>query len=659
MGQHSSRRNGLSGWFGSVRIGSSANVREQERTMKAKESKRYLSGLVLGALGVVYGDIGTSPLYALRECFHWSHDLAPTRDNVMGVLSLIIWSLIIIVSVKYISFVLRADNRGEGGILALMALAFQDRKTASPRSSRGMMITLGVFGAALLYGDGMITPAITVLSAVEGLEVATPVFDPYTIPITVCVLVGLFSFQRIGAGKVGIMFGPITLVWFISIALLGLRGIAQAPEICLAIAPSHAVRFFVQNGWPGFVVLGSVFLAVTGAEALYADLGHFGMRSIRLAWFWVALPALVLNYLGQGALLLHVAGAAENPFYRLAPSWAIIPLVILATVQAVIASQALISGAFSLTMQAIQLGYLPRIPIDHTSSSEKGQIYIPHVNWALMLACIGLVIGFGSSSNLAAAYGIAVTLTMLITTALFYCAARYVWKWSAWKAGPICLLFFVVELAFFGANLLKVFHGGWFPLVIGAGLFTVMSTWKTGRAILAEKLRASSVPFDLFLQDVLKRPPLRIPGTAVFMSGNPGVTPLALLHNLKHNKVLHQRVIVLTILTEEIPHVDRAHRVKVEVIREGFYRVTGSYGFMQDPSVPELLECCASYGLKFKPHDTTFFLSRETIIPTHAPGMAVWRERLFAVMSRNAQHATAFFRLPANRVVELGMQVEF
>ena len=628
-------------------------------TTNPKQSNRYFFGLILGALGVVYGDIGTSPLYALRECFHGAHAIVPDHDNILGVLSLIVWSLIAIVSVKYLAFVMRADNRGEGGILALMALAFPDRKTSRGNPAPTLLISLGVFGAALLYGDGMITPAMTVLSAVEGLKVATPVFDPYIIPLSVCVLIGLFSFQHIGTGKVGIMFGPITLIWFVVIAVLGIRGIILAPEICRAVIPTYGIHFFVQNGWSGFVVLGAVFLAVTGAEALYADMGHFGKRPIRWAWFFLVLPSLLLNYLGQGALLLHSSGAAENPFYRLAPGWALYPLVILATAQAVIASQALISGAFSLTMQAIQLGYAPRIPIDHTSSSEKGQIYIPHVNWALMLACIGLVLGFGSSSNLAAAYGIAVSLTMVVTTLLFYFAARRLWSWSRWKAGVISVIFIAIELAFCGSNLLKILHGGWFPLVVGAGIFTLMSTWKTGRAILSEKLRASSLPYDLFLQDVLKRPPLRIPGTAVFMSGNPGVTPIALLHNLKHNKVLHERVVVLTIVTEEIPHVDPSQRVKVEHLREGFYRITGSYGFMQDPSVPELLESCEAHGLKVKPQETTFFLSRETIIPTRAPGMAIWRERLFAIMARNSQHATAFFRLPANRVVELGMQIEF
>jgi KUP system potassium uptake protein len=618
--------------------------------------RRYQAGLMIGALGVVFGDIGTSPLYALRECFHGPHAVAPTPANVLGVLSLIFWSLCIIVSIKYLTFVMRAGNKGEGGILALMSLAFPERKARQKRFD--LLITFGVFGAALLYGDGMITPSITVLSAVEGLEVATPLFKPYILPITVAILIGLFSFQHIGTSRVGKIFGPVTLLWFLAIAALGISGIVQAPAVCTSINPWHAVRFFIENGWMGFVVLGAVFLVVTGAEALYADMGHFGIKPIRLGWFILVFPSLLLNYLGQGALLLSDPTAAENPFFNLAPQWALYPMVILATMAGVIASQALITGVFSLTMQAIQLGYFPRLEIKHTSSDERGQIYLPQVNWALMLACIGLVLGFGSSSNLAAAYGIAVTLTMVITSLLFYHAARHVWHWSIWKAGLLCGSFLLLELAFCGANFLKIAHGGWFPLVMGLGVYTLMSTWNTGRRLLRDKLQASSLPYNQFLADVLKRKPMRVAGTAIFMAGNPEGTPIALLHNLKHNRVLHERTVVLTIATDEVPHVEPDRRIQVEFLQDGFYRVIGHYGFMEEPSVSEVLQACEAKGLKFKPAEVTFFLSRETIIPTKHPGMAIWRERLFAIMSRNAQHATAFFRLPANRVVELGMQVE-
>jgi KUP system potassium uptake protein len=617
---------------------------------------KYQSGLVLGALGVVYGDIGTSPLYALRECFYGSSRVPVTHDNILGVLSLFFWSLMIIVSVKYLLFVMRANNKGEGGDLALLALAFPDRE--NPTRGTGYAILLGVFGAALLYGDGMITPAVSVLGAIEGLTVATPVFQDYIVPITVLIIVGLFSFQRIGTGTVGSIFGPIMLVWFVVISILGIRGITNAPEVLLAFNPLYGIRFLVTNGWIGFVVLGAVFLCVTGAEALYADMGHFGIRPIRRAWFWFVFPALLLNYLGQGALLLKNPAAAANPFYFLAPSWAIYPLVLLATAAAVIASQALISGAYSLTMQAIQLGYFPRLVIQHTSHAEKGQIYMPQVNWTLMVMCVGLVVGFRTSSNLAAAYGIAVTLTMSITTILFFFAAQRLWGWSAWLAGLVCSVFLVIEVAFLSANGLKIAHGGWFPLVVGAVIFTLMSTWKTGRKILRAKLAASSLPYDLFLDDVKANPPVRVPGTAVFMSGSAEGTPMALLHNLKHNKVLHERVVILTVATRDVPFVGEAERVKLQKSEHGFYRIVGYFGFMEEPDVPRLLWLCEKEGLDFKPEQTTFFLSRETIIPTKMPGMTLWREGLFAAMSRNAQHATTFFRLPANRVVELGMQVE-
>lgn len=620
--------------------------------------RRYQTALVVGALGVVYGDIGTSPLYALRECFNGPHAIAATHGNVLGVLSLIFWSLILIVSIKYLTFVLRADNNGEGGILALMALAFPEAKRRSCTGRKAWFIALGVFGAALLYGDGMITPSITVLSAVEGLEVATDQLKPFIVPITIVILIVLFAFQKHGTGRVGNVFGPITFLWFLAIGLIGIPAIVQMPSVLGAFNPWHAVTFFEMNGGHGFVVLGSVFLCVTGAEALYADMGHFGRKPIQLAWFSIVLPALILNYLGQGALLLKTPGAAVNPFFRLCPGYLLYPLVALATAASVIASQALITGAFSLTMQAIQLGYSPRMQIDHTSATERGQIYMPKINWALMLACIGLVIGFESSSNLAAAYGIAVTLTMGITTILFYFATRNLWNWSRLKAGSLCGLFLCIELAFFGANLLKIAHGGWFPLLMGAVIYTLMSTWKTGRAILGKRLRAGILPLTMFLEEIKHSPTQRVKGTAVFLSGNPDGTPLALMHNLKHNKVLHQQVVIMNLQTVEIPHVNPKERIHIEALEGNFYKVLGKFGFMEDPDILQVLALCKKEGLDLREESTTFFLSRETIIATPRPGMFMWRERLFSFMSRNAQSATVFFRLPPNRVVELGMQVE-
>ena len=619
---------------------------------------RYLAMLTLGALGVVYGDIGTSPLYALRECFSGPHPLPPTRSNVLGVLSLIFWSLLLIVSLKYLTIVLRATNKGEGGILALMALAFPKRSLGASRR-RALLIGLGVFGAALLYGDGMITPAISVLSAVEGLNVATPAFEHFVIPITVFTLIVLFAAQSRGTGRVGAVFGPVMVLWFISLALLGVRGILKAPEVLRSLNPWLGLEFLMHSGWTGFVVLGAVFLAVTGAEALYADVGHFGVRPIRIAWFGLVLPGLFLNYLGQGALVLHDPKSIENPFYLLAPHWALYLLVALATAATVIASQALISGAFSLTIQAIQLGYLPRMAVKHTSSTERGQIYLPHVNWALMLAAIGLVLGFRSSSNMAAAYGIAVTLTMLSTTVLFFFAARRLWGWSVWQAAAVCSLFLVVETAFFAANLLKVFNGGWFPLAMGLAIFLLMTTWKKGRELVWNKLRPASLPLEMFLDEMERnRKVPRVPGTALFMTANPEGTPIALLHNLKHNKVIHERNLILTILTDEVPQVDAAKRLEVEKLAAGFQRIVAHYGFMEEPNVPELLANAPLVGEPINIHRTTFFLSRETILPTRSGSMTRWRQWLFAVMSRNAQSASSFYRIPAGRVVELGMQVE-
>ena len=623
------------------------------------QSRSRLAGLTLAALGVVYGDIGTSPLYALRECFDKDHGVEPTRAHVMGILSLILWSLILIVSIKYIVFVMRADNKGEGGILALMALAFPEARPGRTGARLcAFMVGMGLFGSALLYGDGMITPAVSVLGAVEGLDVATPKLGPYVVTISVIILVGLFSCQRAGTGTVGRVFGPIMLVWFFLISGLGIAGILKEPAVLGAINPIHGFRFLFHGGWVGFVVLGSVFLAVTGGEALYADMGHFGARPIRLAWFIVVLPSLMLNYFGQGALLIQHPEAAVNPFYKLAPTWSLYPLVGLATAAAVIASQALISGAFSLSMQAIQLGYLPRLQIDHTSAQERGQIYMPQVNWTLMVAAVALVIGFQTSSNLAAAYGIAVTLTMMATTVLFYFVTHRLWNWPLWQSIAVSGTALIIEGSFFGANALKILHGGWFPLLIGVILFTIMTTWKTGRRLLWNRIRDAALPVDQFLGSLDRREPMRVKGTAVYLAGNSDGTPIALLHNLKHNKVLHERVIFLTILVAEDPRVRREDRVQIEELRHGFWRIRARFGFMEEPNVMEVLRLCDGMGLQIKEQEVTFFLSRETIIAVKKSGMMLWRERLFALLSRNAQSATTFFRLPAGRVVELGMQVE-
>jgi KUP system potassium uptake protein len=615
---------------------------EQGHPHTATPSGRYLAILSLTALGIVYGDIGTSPLYAMRECFHGPHAIAATPDNIFGVLSLIFWALVIIISIKYCIFVLRADNRGEGGILALTALATPIKIVS--KSERWVLIVLGIFGAALLYGDGIITPAISVLGAIEGLNVATPLFAPYVVPITITILIGLFLIQSRGTAKVG--------------QLLGIMQIVRHPSVIGAFNPVHAVNFFLREGWHGFLVLGTVFLVVTGGEALYADMGHFGKRPIRIAWYVLVLPALLLNYLGQGALLIENPAAAENPFYRLAPAWALYPLIALASAAAIIASQALISGAFSLTMQAIQLGFMPRLKIEHTSSTERGQIYIPALNWALMIGCIAIVVGFGSSSNLAAAYGVAVTSTMVITTILLCVVEREKWDWSWSLALGLSGFFLIIDLAFFGANIIKIPAGGWFPLVVGAAIFLLMTTWKKGRRILAERLLSRAHPIEDFLRDIAKNPPMRVPGTAVFMNGTAAGTPPALMHNLEHNKVLHERVVLLTVKTRQVPHVEPEDRARVEALGHEFYRIIINYGFMEDPDIPSVLESMEPPNPVFKGMETTYFLGRETVIASKHPGMMLWREKLFALMSRNASSATAYFCLPPNRVVELGAQVE-
>ncbi len=628
----------------------------QNNSDSTGHARERLMALTLGAIGIVYGDIGTSPLYAMRECFAGSHAVAPSRENVLGIISLIFWSLTIVISIKYVMFVMRADNRGEGGILALLALAI--RKFSSTSQQRAVLIMVGIFGATLFFGDGMITPAISVLSAVEGLNVATPVLEPYVIPITIIVLFGLFLVQASGTARIGALFGPIMVLWFFILALLGVINLVREPQVLAAFNPWHAVAFFGQNHWHGFLVLGAVFLVMTGGEALYADMGHFGKRPIQMAWFTLVMPAILLNYLGQGALLLSDPSATENPFYLLAPSWSLYPMVILSTLATVIASQAVISGVFSLTRQAVQLGYSPRVNIVHTSEREIGQIYIPIANWGLLVAVIGLVLGFRSSSNLAAAYGIAVAITMVITTLLALVVARTLWGWGWLRCALVVVVFLLVDLAFFAANALKIAHGGWFPLLIGAVLYTLMITWQQGRALLAERLRETAVPVDEFITRLATGSAIRVPGTAVFLSSNPEGVPNTLLHNLRHNKVVHEQVVLLTVLTEDIPRVVDANRVQVQGMGHNFYRIIAHYGFMEDPSIPAILDLSAQQGLQFNLMDTTFFLGRETLIPTPRPGMALWRETLFVSMSRNAARAMDFFRIPHTRVVELGTQVE-
>lgn len=604
---------------------------------------------------MVYGDIGTSPLYALRECFHGPHAMAASPRNVLGVLSLVAWSLILVISIKYLAFVMRADNEGEGGILALMARINARRRQAGLQL-RPVVVGLGLFGAALLYGDGIVTPAISVLSAVEGLQIAAPRLAPAVVPLTVAILVALFSFQRHGTARVGAIFGPIMLLWFSTLGALGLWQVARHPLVLTALSPTHAIAFFVLNGGQGLSILGTVFLVVTGGEALYADMGHFGPRPIRLAWFALVLPALVLNYFGQGALMLRDPETVTSPFYRLAPDWGLYPLIALASLATVIASQAVISGSFSLTRQAVQLGYWPRTRVEHTSPDEIGQIYVPSVNWALLVLTVCLVCGFRSSSGLAAAYGIAVTSTMVITTLLFYLAAREVWGWGRGAALLLCGAFLFLDLAFFGANLPKIPHGGWVPLLAATVVYLVMTTWKRGRAILSDRLRDKTVSLEELETVRLALQPARIPGTAIFLTGNSGRIPPALIHNLEHNRVLHEQVVLLTVLTEDVPHVRDAQRVQAAQIAPGIHTVVVRCGFMEYAHVPRALRQCRE--LQFDPDEATYFLGRETLLATDRPGMALWRERLFALLSRNALRATTYFRIPPERVFEVGVQVE-
>ncbi|WP_375765000.1 potassium transporter Kup [Archangium gephyra] len=624
-------------------------------------SPRRLALTALGALGVVYGDIGTSPLYALRECFHGPHAIEPTPANILGVLSLFFWSLIIVISVKYLAFVMRADNRGEGGMLALMALVMHRTVVGgNPSRNRRVLVWMALFGAGLIYGDGIITPAVSVLSATEGLVVATPGLEPYVVPLTLVILVGLFVMQSHGTGSVGKIFGPMMLLWFITIGTLGARSILELPEVLRAVWPGYAVSFFLHNGLHGFLLLAVVILVITGGEALYADMGHFGRQPIRLAWFSVALPALLLNYFGQGALLLRNP-TADSPFYQLVPEPLLYPMVALATLAASIASQALISGAFSITRQAIQLGYSPRLEVVHTSAAEEGQIYLPGINWLMLGGVVVLVLTFRSSSNLAAAYGMATTAAMSITTVLAYMVARERWKVRRAVALPVTGLFLAIDLSFLGANAVKIPDGGWFPLLLGLIIFTLMTTWKRGRELVGERLRATAFSLEDLVKSFGEHPPVRVPGTAIFMTGNAEVAPSALLHNLKHNKVLHEQTVLLTIQGLDVPHVPPEERVTVEALEPpelGLKRVYARYGFMEDPSIPDILKRVREKGLQFNLMGTTFFLGRETLIVTKKPGMARWREAVFVAMSRNARSATAFFRIPPNRVVELGTQVE-
>lgn len=615
--------------------------------------------LCLTALGIVYGDIGTSPLYAMRECFHGKAELVDPV-SVMGVLSLIVWTITIMITVHYVMLVSRADQNGEGGILALLCTAFPDRRNKGQWRSptARLMIILGLFGATLLYGDGMITPAISVVSAVEGLKVAAPALSHWVVPVSVTIIVGIFSVQRFGTARVGSAFGPITAAWFLTLAVLGIFWIKENPRVLLGLNPWLGLEFLFTHPGRAMAVLAGVFLTVTGGEALYADMGHFGRRPVVLSWLWMVKPALLLNYLGQGALLLSTPQAILNPLQLMTPEWGRLPLTVLATLASIIASQALISGVFSLTMQAVQLGYLPRIRISHTSSSEHGQIYISKVNWLLMAGTILLVLGFQSSERLASAYGIALSQAMLVTTLLLYYAATRHWDWSPGRTLALISVQLVLNVIFVYSNALKFFHGGWVPVVIAVSLFTIMVTWREGRRILGAKLYEQALPLDQFLQSIERGKKVhRVSGTAVFLSGASGLTPTSLLHNLKHNKVLHERMLFLTIVSELHPYIKPDDRLRVVKLADQVWRITGHYGFMEQPDVPELLRACADYDLHFDPMQTSYFLGRETIIPgSHS--MSLWRSKLFSLMSRNAQSAVAYYNIPPSRVVEFGIQIE-
>jgi len=609
----------------------------------------------LAALGVVFGDIGTSPLYAIRECFHGDYGIATTGDNILGILSLMFWALIIIVSIKYLTFIFRADNRGEGGVIALTALV--KGITASPSRRRLILISVGIFAACLLYGDGMITPAISVLSAAEGLKIIAPGLQMYVIPLTLIILAALFILQHRGTAKIGVLFGPVILVWFITLAVLGLRQIIHYPGILAALLPTYGIKFLIESGIHGFTVLGAVFLVVTGAEALYSDVGHFGRKPIRIVWFYFVLPALLLNYFGQGALLLSHPSESYHPFYATVPTWAVVPMVILATCATIIASQAVITGVFSLTRQAIQMGYLPRLKVVHTSSRHFGQIYVPQVNWLMMVATLGLVLGFQSSSKLAAAYGVAVTSTMLISTVLFYVVARAKWNWSRLAAGTPVALFLVTDFSFFFANLSKIMHGAWFPLVLGGVLMLIMATWKRGREILAEELRNLTISFVDLKKRIVEEKVSRIKGYAVFLTGQPRTLPVAMIHNLEHNKIVHSNVLLLNFSFLEVPRVPNKDKLHIEDLGSGFHQVTATYGFMESPSVPKTLELAFGQGLEIPIDQISYFLGREKLVVSANGKMSRWRAHLFAFLSRNAYDASTFFEIPEDRVIEVGIRL--
>lgn len=623
--------------------------------MSGQSAKSRLATLSLAAIGIVYGDIGTSPLYTMKEVFSKDHGVALNQANLLGVVSLIVWGLTIIVTLKYVTLILRADNRGEGGIMALMALAMSSVTTQSRWYYPLMLV--GLTGAALFFGDGVITPAISVLSAIEGLEVATPAFRPYVIPITVAVLVALYMVQHAGTAGIGKWFGPVVLIWFATLAVMGVINIVESPAILAALNPLHGLRFLVDNGWIAFVALGAIFLAFTGAEALYADMGHFGKKPVRLAWFFVVFPALSLNYLGQGGLLLSNSAAVSHPFYHQLGTWSIYPLVIMATLATVIASQATISATFSVTQQAISLGFLPRMRVLYTSEREMGQIYVPLVNWLQLTVVVLAVIGFGSSSNLASAYGIAVTTTMLTTTILTFFVIRFRWKYNLLLCWAATGFFLTIDIAFLAANTMKIAHGGWFPLALGAVMITILLTWRSGRELVFSSLTRHSIPIKDFLQSLFVSPPVRVEGTAVFFRAEGDGVPHALLHNLLHNKILHERTVFLTVFNRPIPSIPDSARIRVEPLGHHCYQVNVYYGFKDERNIPQALELCAGSGLEFDRMHTSFFIARQTVVSAVAGGMALWREALFAIMSRNARDAADYYQIPPNRVIELGAQV--
>ena len=621
---------------------------------KQEASDRHLFYLSIAALGVAYGDIGTSPLYALRACFYGAHAVPPTPNNVFGVLSLIFWSLVLVVSVKYLLLVLNADNQGEGGVLALMALVLPKKGT-----QRTVLLTLGLFGAALLYGDGSITPAISVLSAIEGLSIATPAFTSFVVPLTLIVLFFLFLIQRRGTGKIGMMFGPVMFIWFLVLGVLGLVNIILRNEVLAAVNPAYAVRFIAVEGYQGVFIIGAVFLVVTGAEALYADLGHFGRAPIRLAWFALALPCLLLNYFGQGALLLGDPSGSINPFYHMAPAWALYPLVVLATAATIIASQAIISGVFSLTFQAVQLGHLPRLLVLHTSEGEQGQIFLPLVNWLLFFATASIVLGFRSSNNLAGAYGIAVSTTMVITTLLAYVALRKRWQWPMGAAVVVALPFLAVDLGFFGSNLMKVGHGGWVPLIVAAVIYLLMSTWTEGRRVIAKQIQDFVRPLKSYLQTIDLRSVKKVSGTAVYLAASPFSTPPAFVHNVLHNKIIHERLLFLYVGYKNVPHVRADKRVNVKKLMDNVYRIVVRYGFMDHADIRAVVRILDNKHLKLDLEDTTFFVGRDTFIPTKSVGMSKWRGIIYLLMRRNSARAFRYFNLPPERVLEIGAQIKF